>query len=780
MRALVILLCLPSLLLAQATVSPTAPYADAAKKLDAFIAAEVEQKRLPALSIALVDDQRVVWAKGYGHSDPAKKTPATADTVYRVGSVSKLFTDVAVMQLVEKGVLDLDAPVRKYLPDFHPKPHADKATKPITLRQLMSHRAGLVREPPMGNYFDPDNPNLAKMVESLNTTTNVLDPEAKTKYSNAGIAVVGYTLEKTQGKPFAAYLRDALLGPLGMASSSFEPNPAIAGRLARATMWTYHGRDFPAPTFELGMAPAGSMYSTVHDLARFTRMLFAGGTIDGRRVVEAKTLEAMWTPQFAKPDAKDGFGIGFAISRWKDRRRLGHGGAIYGFATELTALPEDKLGVVVINSCDCANATSTRIADVALEHMLAVKEKKPLPEIETATALPEGLANKLEGRYRSKTSTVDLVASAGRLYYLPARGGFRIEVRQLGKQLTLDDRLGWGPKFEATDKGLRVGKNEFEKVAVAKPEPLPEKWRGLLGEYGWDHNVLTILEKDGKLHALIEWFFLYPLTEQGENVFAFPEFGLYHDEKLIFRRGRAFRATEVEAASVVFKRRHLDGEDGSTFRIKPQRPISELRKLAAAATPPEEGGVLFRKPELVDVTTLDPTIKLDVRYATTNNFLSTPFYKSAKAFLQKPAAEALVRVHQKLEKDGYGLLVHDGYRPWAVTKMFWDATPERQRVFVADPSKGSRHNRGCAVDLTLYDRKSGTPVKMVGGYDEMSDRSYPDYVGGTSLERWHRDLLRRAMEAEGFTVYEAEWWHFDYKDWRKYPIGNAAFEEVAK
>jgi len=111
--------------------------------------------------------------------------------------------------------------------------------------------------------------------------------------------------------------------------------------------------------------------------------------------------------------------------------------------------------------------------------------------------------------------------------------------------------------------------------------------------------------------------------------------------------------------------------------------------------------------------------------------------------------------------------------------MFWEATPEKDRIFVADPAQGSRHNRGCAVDLTLYKLSTGKTVKMVGGYDEMSDRSYPDYLGGTSLQRWHRELLRQAMEAEGFTVYEAEGWHFDYKDWRKYPILKLTFEEIA-
>jgi D-alanyl-D-alanine dipeptidase len=135
-------------------------------------------------------------------------------------------------------------------------------------------------------------------------------------------------------------------------------------------------------------------------------------------------------------------------------------------------------------------------------------------------------------------------------------------------------------------------------------------------------------------------------------------------------------------------------------------------------------------------------------------------------------------VHKDLAKDGYGLLIHDAYRPWHVTKMFRDATPGKFHHFVADPLQGSRHNRGCAVDLTLYDLKTGKVIEMPGGYDEMTDRSYPDYLGGTSLQRRHRDRLRSAMEKHGFKVYEAEWWHFDFHDWRSYPILNSRFEEL--
>lgn len=221
------------------------------------------------------------------------------------------------------------------------------------------------------------------------------------------------------------------------------------------------------------------------------------------------------------------------------------------------------------------------------------------------------------------------------------------------------------------------------------------------------------------------------------------------------------------------------GVTGGIFRITSVRPVAELRKEALAARPPVEKGN-FRAPDLVELVRLDPAIKLDIRYATRDNFLSTPVYTQARAFMQRPAAEALVRVNRALKAQGYGLLVHDAYRPWYVTKIFWDATPPAQKIFVADPAEGSRHNRGCAVDLTLYDLRTGKAVEMPGVYDEMSPRSYPDYPGGTALQRWRRELLRHAMEREGFTVYEAEWWHFDYKDWREYSILNLTFEQLGR
>ena len=216
----------------------------------------------------------------------------------------------------------------------------------------------------------------------------------------------------------------------------------------------------------------------------------------------------------------------------------------------------------------------------------------------------------------------------------------------------------------------------------------------------------------------------------------------------------------------------------AVFRIQPVRPVEELRQLAAKEQPPRETGS-FLPFDLIELRGLDLLFRFDIRYATANNFLGTPLYTMARASLQRSAAEALERAHLRLQQQGYGLLIHDGYRPWSVTWIFWQATPPDKHRFVANPATGSRHNRGCAVDVTLYDLRTGLPADMPSLYDEMTERASPKYQGGTEEQRRLRDKLRAAMEAEGFTVDSNEWWHFDYKYWRRYQIGNVPIDSAA-
>lgn len=761
---------------AATNVAPVGGYEDVVAALRRMIAAELEAKKLPAFSIALVDGDRTVWAEGFGFQDTERQKPATARTVFRVGSVSKLFTDIAVMQLVELGKLDLDAPVGDYLADFRPRNPFDA---PIALRQLMSHRAGLVRESPVGNYFDPSEPTLAATVASLNDTTLVYKPGTRTKYSNAGVAVVGQVVERTQGVAFSRWIDERVLAPLAMRQTGFVLTPSVERDLAAAWMWTYDGRRFAAPKFALGTAPAGNLYSSVLDLAKFVRALFNGGQGENGRLLKPETLAAMMKDEQTNGEARR-FGIGFQLADFEGHRRVGHGGAVYGFSTQLEALPDAKLGVVAVASLDGANGLVKRITDHALRLMLAKRERKEPPKFATSGPIDVNRAKTIAGRYRGgekeQQKEIEIAAVGEKLYLY--RNGFRFELRALAGGFVVDDVLAYGPEVKpAGDGAITIDAVRYERVEDGIPADVPERWKGLIGEYGWDHNTLYILEDRGRLVALIEWFYYYPLKELGENEFAFPGEGLYHDERLRFARDAHGRATHVVAADVTFQRREVGTRDGQTFRIKPVRPIDELRREALAATPPAERGP-FREPDLVELVKLDPTIRLDVRYATTNNFTGAVFYNEGRAFMQRPAAEAVVRAHKRLNQQGLGLLIHDAYRPWHVTKMFWDATPAEMKDFVANPANGSRHNRGCAVDLTLCDLKTGEPIPMVAGYDEFSPRSFPEYPGGTSRQRWYRELLRRTMEAEGFAVYEFEWWHFDYRDWKHYPILNREFGEI--
>lgn len=305
------------------------------------------------------------------------------------------------------------------------------------------------------------------------------------------------------------------------------------------------------------------------------------------------------------------------------------------------------------------------------------------------------------------------------------------------------------------------------------PMPPPPSVAALVGAYGDGTALLDVSERDGQL--LIG----------GEGVAEAPMQG----------RGRHFRiARQGAASSIVVTRRHgavtaltIDGrtmarrdpgaEVQDRIRAGVRADIEAIRARAMRLSPPVEAPA-ERAEDLVDLTRIVPGVRLDIRYAGTNNFMGVALYERPAAFLQRPAAEALARVAEALRPLGYGLMIHDGYRPWYVTHMFWDATPESSHAFVADPSKGSRHNRGCAVDLTLYRIADGAVIEMPSRYDEMSVRAHVDYAGGTSRQRWERDLLRREMERQGFEPYPEEWWHYDFRDWSRYAVLNLSLPEL--
>lgn len=322
---------------------------------------------------------------------------------------------------------------------------------------------------------------------------------------------------------------------------------------------------------------------------------------------------------------------------------------------------------------------------------------------------------------------------------------------------------------------LSTATSDTVATSVAWPETPSSDVAAAVGLYASGADTLVLLEAEGRLRLLTADSASSPLRT-GDSPLSYTVVG-HAGDSLRLVLGDSADVTAVRLGGRDYARLHVAPDDGGSFRIVPERPMEELLAEAFAATPPAQPDSL-RDPDLVELTKLDRSIKLDIRYATTNNFMGARFYDEPRAFLQRPAAEALVRVNHSLRRFGLGLLVHDAYRPWYVTRMFWDATPANQHDFVADPATGSRHNRGGAVDLTLYDLETGEPVTMPSGYDEFSPRARWDWPGGMARQRALRDLLRRAMESEEFDVYPPEWWHFDHHSWRSYPVLNLPFDAL--
>ena len=741
-----------------ATPTPTGPFAAAlAADLAPFAERQQREQGLPGLCVAVSwrdpDGRPQLWTRSFGAPVP--------EAVHRVGSVSKLYTATAAMVLVERGVLDLDAPVRRYLPEFAPQnPFGGE----ITLRHLLGHRAGLVRECPVGHYFDPSEPSLLATVQSLNDTELVHAPGSAFKYSNPGPAVVGAVIERVTGLPFARAVHELVLDPLGLRDSDFAPRADLLARAASGRMWTYDGRTIPVPTFAFGFAPAAELRATVADLVRFADSWQPAATA---RVLSPQAQAAMWA---LPPGEIRGCGLGFFVDELDGRRRVGHDGAVYGFATALRALPDEQLAVAVVSTLDFSNAVAEAVADRALRTALAARAGQRLPATVFPRPLGRELARSYAGSWRAGPYRVELQQRGDELIYDPDIG-VRTRLRLAADgALVSDDPLSLGERRLTRTEvgGLYDGQENYVRDDAMPPAP-PAELLPLLGEYGDDHNVLIVYEQLGRLGVLVEWVVRDLPDRVAADDYVFPP-GMYGGDRLRFERDAEGRVVAARLGGARFLRRPDPVPGG--YRIAPQRPVAELIAEAARAVPPPAPAG-SRPADLLDLQTLSSTLRVDLRYATADNFLGTAVYPAtARAWLQRPAALALLSAHKELATEGLGLWVFDAYRPWSVTKVFWDATPVAQREFVADPSQGSRHNRGGAVDVTLYDLDSGQPVAMPSDFDEFTPRAYPDYPGGTSRQRWYRELLRRTLERHGFVVNPGEWWHFDHACWTDYAVGN--------
>ena len=322
--------------------------------LDLWIGETLAARDLPGLSIAVVHDQELVWAQGYGFADLAARTPATPATLYRLGSVTKLFTATAAMQLRDAGKLRLDDPVAHHLPWFAVESEFADAPA-ITIRHLLTHTSGLPREAAFPYWTDHVFPGRDDVIAALPGQRAVFAPESRIKYSNLGVALLGEVVAAASGEPYAAYLERHLFAPLGMASTTVAPTAEHHRR--RATSYLRRMPDGRRDAFDYydtaALAPAANGVSSVLDLARFAMLQFRDPPADGAaQVLAGSTLREMRRPHRLADDWQSGRGLGFAVRRRTGKTLAFHGGWIGGNRSHFLLAPDGEVAVIVAINAD--------------------------------------------------------------------------------------------------------------------------------------------------------------------------------------------------------------------------------------------------------------------------------------------------------------------------------------------------------------------------------------------------------------------------------------------
>ena len=401
----------------------TTPLADHAEVrsaidlLEAWIEAQRVYRELPGLSIGIVHDQTLVWARGFGRADVERGEAATADTLYRVGSITKLFTATAILILRDAGALRLDEPLTSYLPWFEMKA-ASPDSGPITVRHLLTHTSGLPREAAFPYFTDNRFPGIEEIRARLPMQQRPLPTESRWKYSNLGATLAGEVVAAASGKPYADFVRRSILEPLGMSATLVaSPAPGYPRLATGYTRWLPGRERTPAPFNDLrGLTAAGNMTTSVADLARFAMLQLRGGAAGGAQILSGRTLGEMHRVHWLEPEWQAGWGLGFRVLRIRGKTFIGHGGGVRGFRSELRICPTDKVAVVVFVNADDGDVW--QYVDKAFEWVggAIANMTKPAPP----TADPAW--QRYVGRYRSAWGDVQILVRGGELTVIHPAG----------------------------------------------------------------------------------------------------------------------------------------------------------------------------------------------------------------------------------------------------------------------------------------------------------------------------------------------------------------------
>ena len=469
-----------------------------------FVQQQMKKHNVTGLSLALVDDQRVVWAEGFGYADLAHNVPATPETLYRAGSITKLFTASAILQLVERGLLDLDQPITTYLPEFSFKTRFPD-TPPITIRHILTHHSGLPRDIPLGMWSTNPQP-YATVLHDLKSRYVLHPPNYIFSYSNLGMTVLGEVIERVSGEPYATYVSHAIFNPAGMTTASIETGVATSPLMAHA-----YNQKKEEPELPLRDIPAGGLNASVLDLARFAQMVFAQGRAGDHHIVKPETLRMMLTPQNQgiSLDLDLKMGLGWLLSGFGELQRhnvgtvASHGGGTFHFMSQLVTVPDHKLGAVVMSNSSTGAEIVTTIAEKLLDSALEARSGIASEEVTQAdapvtTPSPKQVAD-FEGWYNTVGGVAKVTRSGSQLRTEFMGKSFRLVTRP-HQEMGLEYKwlgvfpidlggLGKMTFSRATMSGrdLLIGRTSQQSRMVVgeriHPVPVPPSWLRRVGGY---------------------------------------------------------------------------------------------------------------------------------------------------------------------------------------------------------------------------------------------------------------------------------------------------------
>jgi CubicO group peptidase (beta-lactamase class C family) len=523
-----------------------ADYAPIIARLKEQLPQQMAQAGVPGLAIALVDGETLVWAEGFGFTDGAHQAKVTADTLFSLQSISKTFTATGFLIAADKGLMKLDDPLVKYLPQFNVKSSfgADAASK-ITFRHLLSHRAGLIHPAPCsyGNRVC----TFAEHIKSISETWLKFPAGQRFAYSNLGIDLVGYALELRSKRNFDRFMKDELFRPLGMTESTFNQQEAAN----HPSLAKGHWRNTTLPVKPFFIIPSGGLFSSAKDVAKFISFHLSSGKVAGKQLLQERWLAEMYTPQFPIEGQLGGYGLGIVSDPWRRGRLLGHGGRGSGYAASLSWLPEYQVGAVVLTNSEQGDGLAVGTVQRVLQEMIEAKYARRGPAKFTdkpVITLAPDLLQRLEGTYKpDRDSLVTFKVKENDLYIIIGKTEVKLNAHSPTEFTSSDQKYTFALDSAGIPTGVRLlnySDTQFLPLndrPSETPGPNKPEWQAFVGKYlEANGNTAPVVIKNGYLY--IGWDGEMKLTEYQSGLFftVDGEVVQFQDDKLLLRGIRPF------------------------------------------------------------------------------------------------------------------------------------------------------------------------------------------------------------------------------------------------